>query len=164
MPARPLVAVVGFGANLGDRLGTMRAAAGELARAARILETSRVYATAPVGLAEQPEFLNAAALAEYQGTAEELLDVLLAAEGKLGRVREPATRWGPRVIDLDLLWAPGARLRTARLEVPHPRLRERAFAVVPLLEIVPDAVDPDTGETYAVPPGQIRDTGERLLA
>lgn len=160
--AGPLVAVVGFGANLGDRLGTMRAAAAELARAARVAKTSRVFATAPVGLAEQPEFFNAAALAEYAGTAEELLDVLLAIEARLGRVRDAATQWGPRTIDLDLLWARDTRLRTARLELPHPRLRDRAFAVIPLLDVVPGAVDPVTGETYVVPAGEVRATGEVL--
>jgi 2-amino-4-hydroxy-6-hydroxymethyldihydropteridine diphosphokinase len=162
--AGPLVAVVGFGANLGDRLGTMRAAAAELARDAHVVRTSRVFATAPVGLAAQPEFFNAAALAEYAGGAEELLDVLLAIEAKLGRVRAGATRWGPRTIDLDILWAQGTRLRTARLEVPHPRLRERAFAVIPLLDVVPGAVDPETGTTYGIPPGDVRATDEVLWA
>ena len=160
MSSGPLVAVIGFGANLGDRLVAMRTAAGELARVARVERMSRVYATAPVGLEAQPEFLNAAALAAYPGSAEELLDVLLAIEAKLGRVRESATRWGPRVIDLDLLWARETRLQSERLEVPHPRLRDRAFAVIPLLELVPDAVDPETRAPYRVPPGDVRATGE----
>ena len=152
--------VVGFGSNLGDRLAMLRAAAGDLARAVRVEKTSHVYATAPVGGVPQPEFLNAAALVDYDRTPEELLDLLLAIERKLGRVR--GEKWGPRVIDLDLLWGEGMVKGSVRLTVPHPRLRERAFAIVPLLELVPDATDPRTGERYAVPPGDVRRTHEML--
>jgi 2-amino-4-hydroxy-6-hydroxymethyldihydropteridine diphosphokinase len=159
-PSRPLCAVVGFGANLGDRIATMRAAVGELSRVARIDRTSRVYATAPVGGPAQPEFLNAAALLAYDGAPLALLDALLAIEARFGRVR--AERWGPRTLDLDVLWIDGLALDSPRLVVPHPHLRERAFAVAPLLELVPDARDPRTGALYTVPAGDIRDTGETL--
>lgn len=138
----------------------LRAAAGELARAVRVEKTSHVFATAPVGGIPQPEFLNAAALVECDRTPEELLDVLLAIERKLGRVRHE--KWGPRVIDLDLLWAEGIVSDSVRLTLPHPRLRERAFAIVPLLELVPDATDPRTGERYLVPPGGVRRMQEIL--
>jgi 2-amino-4-hydroxy-6-hydroxymethyldihydropteridine diphosphokinase len=123
-------------------------------------KTSHVYVTAPVGDIPQPNYLNAAALVEYEGTPEELLDILLAIEGKLGRVR--GEKWGPRVIDLDLLWAEGIVSETPRLTVPHPRLQERAFALVPLLELVPDAIDPRTGERYRVPAGDVQATREKL--
>jgi 2-amino-4-hydroxy-6-hydroxymethyldihydropteridine diphosphokinase len=93
-----LRAVVGFGANLGDRLRVMRAALAELATVARVEKTSHVYATAPVG-PPQPEYLNAAALVVWEGTAEALLDALLGIEAKLGRVRG-GERFGPRTIDL----------------------------------------------------------------
>jgi 2-amino-4-hydroxy-6-hydroxymethyldihydropteridine diphosphokinase len=73
----------------------------------------------------------------------------------LGRVR--AERFGPRTIDLDLLWIEGVAVDGPRLVVPHPRLRERAFALVPLLEVAPDARDPRTGELFAVPPHGPRD-------
>jgi 2-amino-4-hydroxy-6-hydroxymethyldihydropteridine diphosphokinase len=154
-----LRAVVGLGANLGDRLATMRSAVVELGRAARVLATSSVYATAPVGPV-QPEFLNAAALVSFDGTIEHLLDEILAIERRLGRVR--AERWGPRTIDLDLLWAGETVTDTDRLVVPHPRLHERAFALVPLLELVPDARDPRTGERYVVPPGAVRRMTETI--
>lgn len=144
-------AVIGVGANLGDRLTTMRAAMGRLGELARIERTSRVYETKPVG-PPQPRFLNAAALLSWDGDALGLLDALLAVERGLGRVR--AEKWGPRTIDLDVLWIAGEAHSSARLEVPHPRLRERAFALVPLLELVPDASDPRTGEAYVVPGGQ----------
>jgi len=155
-----LRAVVGFGANLGDRLATMRTALRELARAARVEKSSHVYATAPIGGVPQGEFLNAAALVRYAGTPEQLLDVLLAIEVSLGRVRRE--KWGPRNIDLDLLWADGIALESARLTLPHPQLRLRAFALVPLLELVPNAIDPTTGAPYIAPPGDVSPTAELL--
>jgi 2-amino-4-hydroxy-6-hydroxymethyldihydropteridine diphosphokinase len=159
-------AVVGLGANLGDRLAAMRAAVRELGRTSAVLATSSVYETEPVGPA-QPRFLNAAALLAWQGSPEELLRVLLDVEARLGRVR--SERWGPRVIDLDLLWAEGVVVEGEQLTVPHPRLRERAFALVPLLDVAPDARDPRTGEAYehvlgalARVPGDVGATGETL--
>lgn len=158
-PDRALRAVVGFGANLGDRLRTMRAALRALADVTRVVATSRVYATAPVG-PPQPDYLNAAALVEWRSTPVALLDVLLSIEAGLGRVR--AERFGPRVIDLDVLWIDGVAYEDARLTVPHPRLHERAFAVAPLLDVVPDARDPRTGGAYVVPAGELRVTGGAL--
>ena len=155
-----LRAVVGLGANVGDRLAAMRAAVRELGQVARVEKTSRAYATAPIGGIPQPEFLNAAALILYEGGAAELLDELLAIEKGLGRVRKE--RWGPRTIDLDILWIDGLVVDTPRLVVPHASLRERAFALVPMLELVPDATDPRSGERYVVPAGDVRPTEDRL--
>jgi 2-amino-4-hydroxy-6-hydroxymethyldihydropteridine diphosphokinase len=159
-------AVVGFGANLGDRLATMRAAVRDLGQVARVVATSRVYETAPVGPA-QPRYLNAAALVSWERSPMDLLGELLAIEAKLGRVR--GERWGPRTIDLDLLWAEGVALEGPQLTVPHPRLRERAFALVPMVEVAPDARDPRTGEAYAeivslltIVPGDVRATEDAL--
>lgn len=153
-------AVVGLGANLGDRLATMRSAAKELGQLARLLATSRVYETAPIG-PPQGDFLNAAALLECEERGlPALLEALLDLELRLGRVR--AERWGPRAIDLDLLWAEGVVLESERLLLPHPRLAGRAFALLPLLELVPGAKDPRTGEPYVVPFGEVRWTGETL--
>ncbi len=100
---------------------------------------SQVYATAPVGPVPQPEFLNAAVLVTWDGTAHALLDALLAIEASLGRVRDAEQRFGPRTIDLDVLYIHGVTVADARLTVPHPRLLERAFALVPLLEVLPEA-------------------------
>jgi 2-amino-4-hydroxy-6-hydroxymethyldihydropteridine diphosphokinase len=159
-------AVVGLGANLGDRLAALRAAVRELGRSSTIVATSFVYETEPVGPA-QPPFLNAAVLLAWEGSPEELLRELLDVEARMGRVR--GERWGPRSIDLDLLWVEGVVAEGAHLTVPHPRLRERAFALVPLLDVAPDARDPRTGETYELVlgalvrvPGDVRATGERL--
>jgi 2-amino-4-hydroxy-6-hydroxymethyldihydropteridine diphosphokinase len=155
-----LRAVVGFGANLGDRLATMRVALAELSRATHVERTSHVYATAPIGGIPQDEFLNAAALVLHDDTPGGLLELLLAIEQRLGRVRRE--KWGPRNIDLDLLWVAGVALESERLTLPHPQLRFRAFALVPMLELVPDATDPTTQERYVAPPGDVRATAEIL--
>jgi 2-amino-4-hydroxy-6-hydroxymethyldihydropteridine diphosphokinase len=144
-------AVIGLGANLGDRLGAMRSALAEVGKIARVEKVSRVYATAPVGGPPQPDYLNAAACVVFESTAEDLLDALLAIEARLGRVR--AERNGPRTIDLDLLWIEGVVVQTDRLEVPHPRLKDRAFALAPMQDVAPFATDPRTGEPYIIPPG-----------
>lgn len=149
--------VVGLGANLGDRLATMREAVRRLATIARVEATSRVYETAPIG-PPQPDYLNAAVRVAWDGDAEALLDALLAIERALGRERRE--RWGPRVIDLDVLWIDGDIVATPRLEVPHPRLAERAFAVLPLLDVAPRAIDPRTGRAIVAPD----DTGVRVTA
>lgn len=156
--------VVGFGANLGDRLGTMRQALRELSREAEVIGTSPVYESPPFGGMDQPPYLNAVALVRAGGALPEaafvLLDSLLAIEARLGRVRRE--RWGPRTIDLDILWIDGVRIDAPRLVVPHSHLRERPFAMAPLLDLVPDARDPHTGEAYVIPPGELRPTGDTL--
>ena len=155
----PLRAVIGFGANLGDRLGTLRAARAQLAELATIERTSHVYVTAPVG-PPQPDYLNAAACVAWPSQNVALIDSLLAIEAGLGRVR--GARFGPRTVDLDVLWIEGVAVRSERLVVPHPRLVERAFALVPLLEVAPGARDPVTGAPYVAPPGAIRRTDDVL--
>ncbi len=142
-----LRAVIGLGANLGDRLESLRAAARAISRVTKIERLSRVYETDPVGGPPQPAFLNAAALVIYEGSAEELLDALQGIEAQLGRVREE--RWGPRAIDLDVLWIENFATETERLVVPHARLTERGFALRPLVDVAPLAVDPETGHPYA---------------
>lgn len=152
---------IGLGANLGDRLASLRDAAARIGRLAPILARSHVWETAPVGGPEQPDFLNAALLVEWERAPIELLDTLMAIEAELGRVREIPN--GPRTIDLDVLWIEGLVLDEPRLVVPHPRLHLRAFALAPMLEIVPEARDPRTGHRYVVPddPG-VRALAERL--
>lgn len=140
-----LRAVVGVGANLGDRHATLQRAVDALGRVARLRAASPVYETSPVG-PPQPEFLNAAILVETRLAPETFLDELLAIEASLGRVR--SVRWGPRTIDLDVLWIEGLVVATERLVVPHLHLHERAFALRPLLDVAPDAVDPRTGMRF----------------
>lgn len=147
-------AVVGLGSNLGDRLALLREAVAriEALPPARVTARSRVYETAPVGGVEQGPFLNAAIALEWSGSARALLEGLLAVEASLGRVRD--VRWGPRTIDLDVLWIEGLVVAEEGLAVPHPRLGERAFAVAPLLDVAPRAAEPSSGSPYVVPPDQ----------
>jgi 2-amino-4-hydroxy-6-hydroxymethyldihydropteridine diphosphokinase len=128
---------VGFGANLGDPAATLRAAAVALGRRAGTLTAgSRIYRSRPIGLADQPDFLNAVARIETGLSAERLLEEVLALEAVFGRVR--GVRFGPRTLDLDLIWYEGERRDDPRLTLPHPRAHEREFVLRPLQELDPD--------------------------
>jgi 2-amino-4-hydroxy-6-hydroxymethyldihydropteridine diphosphokinase len=111
---------------------------------------SKVYETSPVG-PPQPAYLNAAVRLLTKASPNNVLAVLLGIEARCGRIRSPETRWGPRTLDLDLLWGEGLIVSTPSLTVPHPRLMERPFALWPLLDVAPDAVDPTTGQRFALP-------------
>ncbi len=141
-------ACIGLGSNLGDRLAMLRAAREALDGAARmrVLRASRVYETAPVGPGDQGPYLNAALLIETEWPPRALLGRLLEIERGLGRDRSAAAvRWGPRTIDLDLLLAGDLSIEEPGLELPHPRLHERAFVLVPLAEVAPEARHPGLG-------------------
>jgi len=112
----------------------------------RVIATSRVWETEPVGGPPQPHYLNAAVGVECTFSPLELLDATMAIEHDLGRERGPE-RFGPRTIDIDVLWIKNVECTESRLTVPHPRLLERAFALLPLLDVFPDARDPRTGLT-----------------
>jgi 2-amino-4-hydroxy-6-hydroxymethyldihydropteridine diphosphokinase len=133
-------AIIGIGSNVGDRLQNMRSAVHMLSTMAKVDRVSKVYETAPVGGPPQPAYLNAAARIDYDGEPLALLDALQGIEATLGRVR--VEHWGPRTIDLDILWIDGLSMEGDRLTVPHPRLLERPFALRPLIDIDPDAIDP----------------------
>jgi len=133
-------AYVGVGANLGDREATIRAA---LAALPDVVAVSELRETAPVGVVDQPPFLNGAAALETELSPRELLDLLLEVERRLGRERRE--RWGPRTIDLDLLLYGAERVDEPGLTVPHPLLHERRFALEPLLDLDPDLVVPGHG-------------------
>lgn len=141
------LALVALGANLGDRLATLRNAAalvGEIA-GVRVLASSSVFDTAPVGPPDQPRYLNAGMALACARSPRELLSELLAIEARLGRERG-RSRWTARVIDLDLILLGSSVIEDAELTVPHPRFRERAFVLLPLAEIAGSACDPVTGE------------------
>jgi 2-amino-4-hydroxy-6-hydroxymethyldihydropteridine diphosphokinase len=139
-------AYVGLGANLGDRAAMLGAALEQLAAEPEIslMAVSGFRETDPVGLTEQPRFLNAAAAVETELPARELLDRLLAVERRLGRMRT-GPRFGPRTIDLDLLLYGDEEIVQAGLQVPHPRLHERLFALEPLAELDSKLVVPGRG-------------------
>ncbi len=139
--------VVGLGSNLGDRLSMLRDAVSRIAATpgVDVVARSRVYETAPVGGPEQGPFLNAAIRATCTLEPLALLDALLGIEASLGRTRD--VKWGPRTIDLDVLWiAGGVTVSGPRLVVPHPHLHERAFARLPLFDVAPEAMPPFSGD------------------
>ncbi len=133
-------AYVGVGANLGDREATIRAAIDALPG---IVGVSELRETDPVGVVDQPAFLNGAVALETELSPRELLDALLAVERDLGRERRE--RWGPRTIDLDLLLYGDETIDEPGLTVPHPRLHERRFALEPLLDLDPEVAIPGRG-------------------
>ena len=152
-------ALLGLGSNLGDRLATLQRAVELLAaRGVRAIACSRVWATAPLGGPEdQPEFLNVVIRVD-PGTLEpdDVLSATEAVEAQLGRVREE--RWGPRTIDIDVLLWDGLHRDDPRLTIPHPRMHERAFVLLPLLDIEPDPVLPDGRRLLDLPAprGEVR--------
>lgn len=154
--------VVGLGANLGDRSATLSAAVSAIAALGHVRAISALYRTAPVGGPPQPDFLNAALRLDYAGEPQRLLEALLRIERSFGRERRE--RWGPRIIDLDLLWIADTPVMTATLEVPHPRLVERAFALAPLLDVAPTATEPHTGRPYRSIRAALSDDGIERIA
>jgi len=144
----PVDAYIGLGSNLGDpqaRLAAAMAALGRLPQST-LEAVSRVYRTAPVGLLEQPDFLNAVARLRTSLAPRALLEALLAIEQDQGRMR--STPNGPRTLDLDLLLHGEACIEEPGLTVPHPRMTERAFVMVPLAELAP-GMPIGTGETVS---------------
>ena len=134
------VAYVALGSNLGGRLATLRQAARRLGDLGVVEAVSPVYETDPVGYEDQPAFLNAVARLRTELEPATLLQELLAIERELGRRRSVPN--APRTLDLDLLLYDDLVLRTAELTLPHPRLHERGFVLVPLAEIAPDLIHP----------------------
>jgi 2-amino-4-hydroxy-6-hydroxymethyldihydropteridine diphosphokinase len=138
-------AYVGLGANLGPREVTLLRAVDLLAETegVDVVAVSQLRETDPVGVVDQPMFLNGAVALETSLSARDLLALLLAVERELGRVR--AERWGPRTVDLDLLVYGDEVVDEPGLRVPHPRVRERRFALEPLAELDPDLAIPGLG-------------------
>jgi 2-amino-4-hydroxy-6-hydroxymethyldihydropteridine diphosphokinase len=138
-------AYVGLGSNLGEREATLREALTRLSEldGVAVVAVSSFRETDPVGNADQPRFVNAAAELETSLGPRELLERLLEVERSLGRDRTREERWGPRTVDLDLLLYGDETVGEPGLEVPHPRLAERAFVLQPLVELDPGLRLPD---------------------
>lgn len=138
-------AYLSLGSNVGDRLETLTAAVFALHESpgVAVAEISGVYETAPWGGVEQPAFLNCCVRVVTSLGPEELLDELQTTETAFGRDRQQERRWGPRTLDIDLLLYGEEEIDTPRLQVPHPRLGERPFVLVPLMEIMPGGSLPD---------------------
>jgi len=145
-------AYVGLGSNLGDREASLRAAVDllEANPEIQIVAVSRFRETDPVGLVNQPRFLNGAVAIDTELAAPDLLDRLLTIERDLGRERGVGPRWGPRTIDLDLLLYGDETFQRPGLTVPHPRLHERRFALEPLADLDPALVVPGRGPVAAL--------------
>lgn len=146
--AAPQVRVwIGLGGNVGDAAATLRHAFDALAVLpdTRLVVASRLYRTPAWGFANQPAFVNAVAALQTGLAADALLAALLRIERDAGRDRRDERRWGPRVLDLDLLLYADAVIDRPGLQVPHPHLHERAFVLVPLAELAPDLVVPGRG-------------------
>jgi 2-amino-4-hydroxy-6-hydroxymethyldihydropteridine diphosphokinase len=134
-----------LGTNLGDRPANLRSAIAALPPAVTVLEQSRVYETLPWGVTEQPSFLNMVITGETDLTPQELLKNLKELETRLGRI--PSIHYGPRKIDIDILFYDALILDTPQLILPHPHMHERAFVLVPLAELAPDQIHPVMGRT-----------------
>jgi 2-amino-4-hydroxy-6-hydroxymethyldihydropteridine diphosphokinase len=140
-------AYIGIGANLGDRIATLRTAVQRLGDLGEVTRVSSLYETAPVGYEAQPAFLNAVVELRTTLDAKRLIHALLDIEASLGRTR--SFRNAPRTLDLDLLLLDDTVVATDDAQVPHPRLQERAFVLTPLVEIAPDTAHPVLRRTVA---------------
>ena len=154
-------AYLGLGANLGDRAANMRDALKRIdGDACRVTAISSLYAAAPVGVEDQPEFLNAVVQIETALPPTDLLALCGSIELEMGRER--TIRWGPRVMDIDILLYNDVTLESEDLTIPHPRMMERAFVLAPLAEIAPDVELPG-GVSAAEAAGSIDRSGVRVI-
>ena len=138
---------LGMGTNLGDRLANLKQALHLLSQlnGVEVIKVSSIYETEPVGYLDQPFFLNLVCQIQTQLTPRLLLDQLQEIEQKLKRVR--TIRWGPRTIDIDILLFGNRIIHQSDLMIPHPRMLERSFVIIPLAELAPDLIIPGTEQT-----------------
>lgn len=150
-----------LGSNLGDREGNIRAAIGELREVLEVDSVSSLYETEPVGVRDQPAFLNVALSARTGLDPGSLLRTVKEIEKRIGR--HPTYRWGPRVVDIDIILYDDQRVDKPELSIPHREMRGRAFVLIPLAEIAPDASDPVTGRTVIELAARVDASGVRRI-
>ena len=141
-----VIVYLGLGSNVGDRLGNLSSAVERLGQKMRVQLISSIYETDPVGYEDQPLFFNVVVGVETGLTPVQLLNVTKKIEADLGRT--PSFRDAPRIIDIDILLYDELIMTTQDLVIPHPRMEERAFVLVPLLEIAPDVRDPRNRQVF----------------
>ncbi|MGB2691444.1 MAG: 2-amino-4-hydroxy-6-hydroxymethyldihydropteridine diphosphokinase [Thermodesulfobacteriota bacterium] len=139
---------ISIGSNLGDKIGNCRVAVEELAKFSKVNKLSSLYETEPVGKEDQPNFINTAVEIETNLSAQELLIYLKSIEEKMGRVR--TEKWGPRTIDLDIIFYGELVIKNDDLAIPHPRAHLRRFVLEPICEIAPNYIHPVLNKTVGV--------------
>lgn len=148
LKTEPILSAIALGSNLGESRAILEETLKNLDQTPGLIVKSQSswYKTAPVG-PPQPDYINGCAILEVQLSPWQLLETLLRVERKFGRVR--LERWSPRTLDLDILLFGDLILETPELQIPHPRMTERAFVLVPLAEIAPDWIEPVSGEAIS---------------
>ena len=134
------IVFIGIGSNLGDRVANCKKAIDEISSIAKVVQISSLYETDPVGKEDQPEFINCVVEIETELSPQDLLKHLNRVEEELGRVRHE--KWGPRIIDLDIIFYDDQVIIDQNLEIPHPRAHLRRFVIEPLCEIAPEFIHP----------------------
>lgn len=138
--------ILSLGSNKGNRLLLLTKALAELEKCGwKIIKKSRVWETAPWGMRDQPRFLNMCVMTETELCLEDMIRLIKDIERRLGR--KESKKWGPREIDIDIITVENTVLRSEQLSVPHPRMQDRAFVLVPLREIDPEFIHPVTKKT-----------------
>jgi 2-amino-4-hydroxy-6-hydroxymethyldihydropteridine diphosphokinase len=138
------IVYIALGTNLGDREENLKSARSALQPTIQISKVSSIYETAPWGVLDQPDFLNQVLIGQTKLEPIDLLSFLKELEEKLGRV--PGIRFGPRLIDMDILFYDELVLENEKLVIPHPRIEERAFVLIPLVELSPELIHPKSGK------------------
>lgn len=154
---------ISLGSNLGDKQKNIRNALREINKLCTKVRSSSLYLTGAQEESDQPDFLNQVIECLTGLSPEKLLEELLLIEQRAGRIRDSERRYGPRVIDLDILLYDNYIIMEKELTVPHPKMTKRAFVLVPLLELAPGIVNPETGEKFSVYLPDVAEQGIRKL-